>query len=98
MGRGAEHLPTGSSSSGFVFRHLFCLLCWSGHQMKMAEAVLVYKLCCVVAQQLICARSSCCVYKGLKVQWSKWKEGEPVALLVCMIMQCCSLFCIPAWV
>lgn len=34
-GVGTEHLPRGSSSSGVVFRHLFCPLCWSGDQMEM---------------------------------------------------------------
>lgn len=40
----------------------------------------MYTLCFVVAQQLTCAMSSCGVDKGLKVQWSKWRGGEPVGL------------------
>lgn len=38
----------------------------------------MYKLCYIVAPQAIPAMSSCGVYKGLKVEWSKWREGKPV--------------------
>lgn len=39
-----------------------------------------YKLCYIVAQQAICGMSSFCVYKGLKAEWSKWREGNLVDL------------------
>lgn len=31
-----------------------------------------------------------------RVEWSRWRQGKPVDLFSAMIMQCCSLFCIPA--
>ena len=40
----------------------------------------MYKLGYIVAQQAICGMSSCYVYKGLKVEWSKWREGKLVDL------------------
>lgn len=51
MGWGTEHLPMGSSSSGFVFRHLFCLLCWPGYQMEMGEG-------CVDVHAVFCCCST----------------------------------------
>lgn len=76
MGWEAEHLPMGSSSSGFVFRLLFCLLCWSGDQMKVGEG-------CVYVQAVLycCSTGSLCREFLLCVQeCSKWRGGKPVDL------------------
>lgn len=76
MGWEAEQLPTGSSSSGFVSRHLFCLCVGVGIRWKW-ERPCLWTSCVIL---LLCAMSSWCVYKGLKVEWSKWRGGKPVDL------------------
>lgn len=106
IGWEAEHLPMRSNSSGFIFRHLFCLLCWSGDQRKVGEGcvdVQAVLYCCSTGN--LCNEFLLCVQgaegrveqmEGRKT-WGSFQCNDNAVLLLilysCMALTALSLCC-----